>query len=44
VVRTLTKNFPEVRQVKFLINGQEEETLAGHLDITRPFGERTTRR
>ena len=38
VVRTLTHNFPNLRQVKFLINGAEEETLAGHVDITRPLG------
>lgn len=33
VVNTLTQ-FPSVHQVKFLVDGQEVETLAGHMDIS----------
>ena len=37
IVRTITANFTQVKQVKFLIGGQEAETLAGHIDISRPL-------
>ena len=37
VVNTVIKNFPQVRQVKLLINGLEVETLRGHLDLRRAF-------
>ena len=36
VVDTLT-NFPEVQQVKFLVDGQEIETLSGHMDLSTPL-------
>lgn len=36
VVDTLT-NFPEVKRVKFLIDGQEIETLSGHMDLSTPL-------
>ena len=36
VVDTLT-NFPEVKQVKFLVDGQEVETLSGHMDLSTPL-------
>ena len=36
VVDTLT-NFPEVKQVKFLVDGQEIETLSGHMDLSAPL-------
>ena len=36
VVDTLT-NFPEVKQVKFLVDGQEIETLSGHMDLSTPL-------
>ena len=36
VVDTLT-NFPEVKRVKFLIDGQEIETLSGHMDLSSPL-------
>jgi spore germination protein GerM len=32
-VETLSHAVPELRQVKFLIDGKERETLAGHADI-----------
>ena len=36
VVDTLT-NFPEVKRVKFLVDGQEIETLSGHMDLSTPL-------
>jgi len=35
VVNTLT-NFPEIKDVRFLIDGNEVETFAGHMDLTMP--------
>jgi len=35
IVHTLTQ-FPEIRRVRFLVEGQKLETLAGHLDISEP--------
>ena len=35
VVNTLTE-FKEVKNVKFLIDGQEVETLSGHMDLSEP--------
>ena len=38
IVNTLTANFPEeIRQVRILIDGREAETIAGHIDISRPI-------
>lgn len=36
VVATLTESFPEIVAVQFLIEGEQTETLAGHVDLTRP--------
>ncbi|MBR5913728.1 MAG: GerMN domain-containing protein [Selenomonadaceae bacterium] len=36
VVDTLTE-FDEVKQVRFLIDGKEVETLAGHMDLSEPI-------
>lgn len=36
IVDTLT-NFPEVTCVKFLVDGQEIETLSGHMDLSMPL-------
>ena len=33
LIETLAANVPGVNQVKFLVNGQERETLAGHVDL-----------
>jgi hypothetical protein len=33
LIETLTANVPGVTKVKFLVNGQERETLAGHADL-----------
>ena len=35
-VQSLTE-FPEVKQVKFLINGHDVETLSGHMDLSVPI-------
>ncbi len=37
IVNTLVLNMAEIRWVKFLIGGQEAATLAGHVDLSRPF-------
>lgn len=34
LIETLAANVPGVSKVKFLVNGQERETLAGHADLT----------
>ena len=36
VVKTLTE-FPEVQQVRFLVDGKEIETLSGHMDLSEPI-------
>lgn len=40
IVNSLTQNFPEVRQVQILVEGQAVETLTGHVRTDRPFTER----
>jgi hypothetical protein len=40
IVNLLTHNFYEIRQVRFLIDGREEQTLAGHIDLSRKFTKR----
>ncbi len=37
VVATLAENFPEVSSVKFLVEGREIETIAGHYDASQAF-------
>jgi len=37
VVNTLSLNISEVEAVKFLIEGREAKTLAGHIDLRYPF-------
>lgn len=41
LVNTLTQNFPEIRQVRFLMDGREAQTLAGHIDLSRAYVKRT---
>jgi germination protein M len=41
IVNTLVENFSDVRQVQILIEGNEIETLAGHVDISHPLESRT---
>lgn len=36
IVNTLTE-FPEVRQVQILVEGRKVESLAGHVDVSRPL-------
>lgn len=40
LVNTLTQNFPEVRQVRLLMDGREAQTLAGHIDLSRAYVKR----
>jgi len=37
VVNSLALNMPTIERVKILIDGQEAETLAGHIDLNLPF-------
>jgi hypothetical protein len=45
IIETLHENFPNVSQVRFLVDGQTRETLAGHADLTRVYlaGDSTNR-
>ena len=38
LTNTLVANFPAVKMVKILVEGREVQTLAGHLDLTVPYG------
>jgi spore germination protein GerM len=33
IVSTVTTNFPEVKRVRILVNGEPAETLAGHISL-----------
>lgn len=37
IIGTLHANFPKVAQVRFLVEGQPRDTLAGHADLTRVY-------
>lgn len=37
IIETLHENFPQITQVRFLVDGQQKETLAGHADLTRAY-------
>jgi len=37
IVNTLTRNVPQIKRVKLLVEGAEIETLSGHVDCLRPF-------
>lgn len=37
LLRTIAIGFPEVVSVQILVDGLEVETLAGHIDLTRPL-------
>ncbi len=37
LIGTLHANMPEVTQVRFLVDGEPQETLAGHADLTRTY-------
>jgi hypothetical protein len=40
MVNTLLRNFEEIKQVLFLFEGGEAQTLAGHMDLSRTFTKR----
>lgn len=40
LVNTLMQNFEEIRQVVFLVEGRDAQTLAGHMDLGRKYGKR----
>lgn len=37
ILGTLHANFPQITQVRFLVDGRPKETLAGHADLTRTY-------
>lgn len=37
IVNTIAYNFKSVKKVFILVNGTEQETLAGHIDLRRPL-------
>ena len=37
IIETLHANFPQLTQVRFLVDGQQRDTLAGHADLTRAY-------
>jgi hypothetical protein len=37
IIGTLHANLPEITQIRFLVDGQPRETLAGHADLTRTY-------
>jgi spore germination protein GerM len=37
VVNSVAYNFESIKKVFILVNGTEQETLAGHIDLRRPF-------
>jgi hypothetical protein len=43
VVNSITANVPSVKRVKFLIQGQEVDTLDGHADLTEAYAPDPTR-
>jgi hypothetical protein len=40
-VDTLTGNFEEIKRVRFLLDGREAQTLAGHIDMERTLTKRS---
>jgi sporulation and spore germination protein len=40
LVNTLTQNFEDIKQVAFLVDGRDAQTLAGHIDLSRKFAKR----
>ncbi len=37
IIATLHANFPDITQVRFLVDGQTRDTLNGHADLSRPY-------
>ena len=42
IVGTLHTNLPQIEQIRFLVDGQPRETLAGHADLLRTYPSRDT--
>lgn len=42
IIGTLHANMPQIEQVRFLVDGQPRETLAGHADLLRTYPSRDT--
>jgi hypothetical protein len=42
ILGTLHANLPQIEQVRFLVDGQPRETLAGHADLLRSYPSRDT--
>ena len=42
MIGTLHVNLPQIEQVRFLVDGQSRETLAGHADLLRTYPSRDT--
>ncbi len=40
MIDTLSGNFEEVKRVRFLLEGRDAQTLAGHVDLARTFTKR----
>jgi hypothetical protein len=40
MVNTVMQNFDEIKQVRFLVDGREAKTLAGHMDLSRSYTKR----
>jgi len=37
IIGTIYANFPRVQAVRFVVDGQTRDTLAGHADLTRTY-------
>jgi Sporulation and spore germination len=37
IIATLHANLPQITEVKFLVDGRQKDTLAGHADLTRVY-------
>ena len=37
IVDSIVYNLPEIRRVRFLVGGEERETLHSHLDLSRAY-------
>ena len=37
MIGTLHANMPQITEVRFLVDGQPRETLAGHADLLRTY-------
>jgi hypothetical protein len=42
IIGTLHANVPQIEQIRFLVDGQPRETLAGHADLLRTYPSRDT--